>query len=79
MSFFRSIFSSFSLSYSFFLPDGVFSFYLVTTDWIFDISLCENSIKSNQNHGDNPLLRPAGIQIIYFFYEQFVYSSVPIP
>ena len=28
-----------------FLPDGVF-FYLVTTGWIFDISLCENSNQS---------------------------------
>ena len=26
-----------------FLPNGVF--YLLTTGWIFDISLCENSIK----------------------------------
>ena len=29
-----------------FLPDGVF-FYLVTTGWIFDISLCENSINQS--------------------------------
>ena len=35
---------------SFFLPEGVF-FYLVTTAWIFDVSLtvCENSIQINQS------------------------------
>ena len=38
----------------------VFS-YLVTTGW-FDISVCESSINQS-NHGDNPLLRPTGIQI----------------
>ena len=30
-----------------FLPDGVF-FYLVTMGWIFDISLCENSINQSK-------------------------------
>ena len=31
-----------------FLPDGVF-FYLVTTGWIFDISVRENSIKKKKH------------------------------
>ena len=35
-------------------------FYLVTTDWIFDISLCENSINStNQNQSHLPNANPA--------------------
>ena len=46
-----------------FFPSGWCFFYLVTTGWIFDISLCENSINQSINHGDNPLLRPTGIQI----------------
>ena len=52
MSFFLSIFciiTVFSLFgvyvVRFFLPRVVF-FYFVTTGWIFDISLCENSINS---------------------------------
>ena len=44
---FSKYFSAFSLCGEYvvhsFLPDGVF-FYLVTTGWIFDISLCENLI-----------------------------------
>ena len=62
MSLFLSIFctiSAFSLygKYvvrSFFLPDGVFHSYLVTTGWVFDISLCENSINPSYNVGEKP-------------------------
>ena len=54
MSLFPSIFcniAAFSLNGEYvvrsFLPNGVF--YLVTTGWIFDISLCENSIQFKFN------------------------------
>ena len=49
---FFSTISAFSLYRKYvvrsFLPDGVFCFfYLVTTGWIFDTSLCENSINQS--------------------------------
>ena len=54
MSLFPSIFCTIAVSswngeYAVrsFLPDGVF--YLVTTGWVFDSSLCENSINKKQN------------------------------
>ena len=40
---FPSIFSAF-------FPSGWCFFYLVTTGWIFDISLCENSLKKSKTY-----------------------------
>ena len=58
--FFRVFFVPFSLSLcmestSYVLSFRMVLFYLVTTGWIFDIGLCENSI--------NQSIRPIGIQI----------------
>ena len=36
-------------------------FYLVTTDWVFDISLCEKSINKNKNEGS---LQVIAIEVI---------------
>ena len=61
MSLFPSIFVPLPFSlyiestpYVSFLPDGVF--YLVTTGWIFGISLCESSISSIRSQTVDPVL-----------------------
>ena len=52
---FRFLFCMESTSYVLFFRIIVF-FYLVTTGWIFDISLCENSMNQNQ---DNSVVKPS--------------------
>ena len=46
-------------STSYVFPFRVVFFYVVTTGWIFEISLCENPINQSS---DKPLLKPTGIQ-----------------
>ena len=59
-----------------FLPDGVF--YLVTTGWIFDVSLCENSdIKKHYNGGLLPDIKLVLLTLCDYIIRETLQPMVP--